>query len=90
MSADAQRRKVAVVASTLPQARALIDALGLHSALPVSKRTGARGLMLDALLIDETALPLTEAQWGNLVPALLPSNTGHVYELRRLSGPPPF
>ncbi|ASR85015.1 hypothetical protein SEA_PHELPSODU_2 [Mycobacterium phage PhelpsODU] len=83
-------RRIGVVAATLPRAQAIIAELGLGNALAVSKRTGARGLCLDALLLDEGALPLTEKQYGELLPSLLGSPCGEVYELRRHSGPPPF
>ncbi|AHB79535.1 hypothetical protein PBI_VALIDUS_4 [Mycobacterium phage Validus] len=83
-------RKVGVVAATLPRAQAVIDELGLTNALPFSRRSGARGFMLQALVIDESALPLPERAYGELIPSLLPDRCGHVYELRRHSGPPPF
>ncbi|ASR85888.1 hypothetical protein SEA_NIKLAS_3 [Mycobacterium Phage Niklas] len=83
-------RRVGVVAATLPQAEALIEALGLPNAVPLSRRRGARGLVLGALVLDESALPLPERAYDELIPALLPDRCAHVYELRRHSGPPPF
>lgn len=84
------RPPVGVVAGTKPVAESIIRELGLTNAVPISRRSGARGYVLSALVIDEGALPLTEKAWHELAPALLPDSCHHVYELRRLSGPPPF
>ncbi|ASR85302.1 hypothetical protein SEA_TIERRA_2 [Mycobacterium phage Tierra] len=83
-------RRIGVVAATLPRAQAIIAELGLDNAVPVSRRSGARGFALDALVIDEGALPLTEKQYDELLPTLCGSPVGSVYELRRHCGPPPF
>ncbi|APD18176.1 hypothetical protein SEA_HAMMY_3 [Mycobacterium phage Hammy] len=81
-------RPVGVVAGTKPVAEAIIRDLGLTNAVPISRRTGARGFTLSALIFDDSALPLSEKAWHELAPSLLPDRCDHVYELRRLSDSP--
>ncbi|WNM69032.1 hypothetical protein SEA_TRIBLETROUBLE_91 [Mycobacterium Phage TribleTrouble] len=74
--------RVAVLAATQSLARSIVAELGIAEALPLGRKSSARGFQLDALLIDESALPLTERAYDEIMPCLLGSSTGRVYELR--------
>ncbi|ASR85206.1 hypothetical protein I5H06_gp03 [Mycobacterium phage SirPhilip] len=81
--------RVGVVAGGKGRAHAIIAELGLANAVAISPRgcTG-RGFALDVLVLDESCLPLSERMCGEVMPSLLGSQLGHVYELRRHTGPP--
>lgn len=73
---------VGVVAVTMERARSIIDELGLSNAVPVAYRNGARGYTFSALIVDGSALPLSDRAYLELIPTVIPTD-GQVYELRR-------
>lgn len=83
-------RPVGVVAATQARAAAIVRELGLSDARPIGRRGSARGFALDALVLDESVLPLTEREYDELLPCLLPNGPERLYELRRHTGPPTF
>ncbi|QAU06421.1 hypothetical protein SEA_KISI_2 [Mycobacterium phage KiSi] len=83
--------RVGVVSGGKGRSQEIIAELGLDNAVAISPRgcTG-RGFALDVLVLDESCLPLSERMYDEIMPTLLASPLGHVYELRRHSAPPPF
>uniref|UniRef100_A0AAU8GP25 Uncharacterized protein n=1 Tax=Mycobacterium phage Pharb TaxID=3136626 RepID=A0AAU8GP25_9VIRU len=72
-----------MLAATSALARSIVGDLGLgREALPLGRKSSARGFQLDVLLIDESALPLTGRAYDEIMPCLLGSPVGRVYELR--------
>ncbi|QFP94789.1 hypothetical protein SEA_MARSHAWN_2 [Mycobacterium phage Marshawn] len=79
--------RVGVVSGGKGRSQAIIAELGLDNAVAISPRVGGRGFALDVLVLDESCLPLTERAYDELLPTLIASPLGHVYELRRHTGP---
>ncbi|QAX95542.1 hypothetical protein I5H03_gp002 [Mycobacterium phage Nibb] len=81
---SAPDRRIGVVAGGKGRAHEVIAELGLDNAVAISPRgnTG-RGFCLDVLLLDESCLPLSERMYEEVLPTLMGSYVGKVYELRR-------
>lgn len=79
--------RVGVLAGGMVRAKHLVAELGLDDAVPLSvaPQAGRRGFVLDALLIDESARPVPERVYDEIIPGVVPTG-GRVYELRRLDG----
>lgn len=79
-------KRTIVVASSKIRANELADELGIHRAYAVSTRKpfhGQRGLTADAILVDESALPLSDDEYAALVPCLLGSG-GQMHSVARI------
>ncbi|AXQ53023.1 hypothetical protein SEA_RANDO14_2 [Mycobacterium phage Rando14] len=78
---------IAVVASRLDRAERLARELNIARAIPMSVRSilqgHGRGLTLDCVLVDESALPLRDEVRANLVPSLHVSG-GRIHALHRV------
>lgn len=81
---EAEGRRIAVIASTLARANNLIRELGLPNAIAVSNRPNTvDGLSAHAIVVDETALPLSaEMQHALRVNLAKTPGGGQLYELR--------
>jgi hypothetical protein len=80
------KKRVMVVASSKIRANELADELGIERAYAVSTRKpfhGQRGLTADAILVDESAMPLSDDEAAALAPCLFGSE-GHMYSLSRI------
>lgn len=76
--------RIGVVATTKPQARNLIDDLGLANAVAISATPdSARGLVLDGAILDETNGPLSAEVYEAVLPAVA-AGRGVAWQLRRL------
>ncbi|QJD50405.1 hypothetical protein SEA_CHRIS_2 [Mycobacterium phage Chris] len=82
--AEKPKPRVGVVANVYDRAREVIAELGIGNAVPISQRVGARGFCLDVLLLDESCLPLSDHAIGEIMPTVMGSQLGHIYELRRV------
>ncbi|AXQ63186.1 hypothetical protein I5G72_gp02 [Mycobacterium phage Collard] len=78
---------IGIVASTLDRAERLARELNVGRPVPMSVRSilqgHGRGLVLDTVLVDESALPLLDEVRATLAPCLY-ARGGRVHELRRV------
>lgn len=80
--------KVGVLAQNRERAQALIEELQLTEGQALGTSSyGGRGCSFSALLVDESAWPMTEDQRSSLLPALDHTN-GQVYRIERVSAWP--
>ncbi|UEM46397.1 hypothetical protein SEA_INVICTUSMANEO_2 [Mycobacterium phage InvictusManeo] len=79
---------IAVVAHRLDTATQLARELNIARAIPMSTRSilsgHGRGLQLEGVLVDESALPLRDEVRAALAPSLHVSG-GRMHELRRIA-----
>jgi hypothetical protein len=73
---------VGVVAANKARAQHVVDELGITNGIALARsKTSARGMRLDAMLIDETALPLTDGIAASLTAAV---PNGRIYTIQRV------
>jgi hypothetical protein len=77
---------IGVLAASRNRAQSVIDQLRLQDARPITLRNainGHKGTRLDALIVDESALPLPDKARASLLPCLaMTGSQNHIYELR--------
>lgn len=76
--------RIAILATPMERGHQIAEALGLVDAIVLSSRNPSpgRGLVLDCLLIDESALPLADHKLHNLAATLNCSTAPAVFEIR--------
>lgn len=84
-SAPLQKLKVppvGVLAATMSIAASLTQELGIKNAVNIGKKSSVRGLHFSMLLVDDSAWPLTMAQYDELTPCLA-REQGYLMHLTR-------